>query len=196
MKITELDLKTNGKRYKCGNDIFVVKDGDLINVVNDVYQKDLCITIADLLEMNFEEIKEAKNPYTRVCNRKKYYSIERDGSVDLYQEDEHTFDNRLFSKANYFNNRKYAEYIAFKETLIRRMDRFAWEHNETAINWRDSCSAKYYIAFDNTYNELSIDCNCTYQSNNIYFTSREIAVKAIEKFKDDLIKLYTWRFDV
>ena len=61
MKITELDLKTNGKRYKCGNDIFVVKDGDLINVVNDVYQKDLCITIADLLEMNFEEIKEAKN---------------------------------------------------------------------------------------------------------------------------------------
>lgn len=195
MKITELDLKTNGKRYKCGNDIFIVKDGDLINVVNNVYQKDLCIPIAKLLEMEFKEIKEIENPYARVANEGFYHVIEREGYLN-WMADDSAYDDRMFDIANYFNNKEYAEYIAFKETLIRRMDRFAWEHNETAINWRDSCSAKYYIAFDNTYNELSIDCNCTYQSNNIYFTSREIAAKAIEEFKDDLIKLYTWRFDV
>ena len=196
MKITELDLKTNGKRYKCGNDIFIVKDGDLINVVSNIYQKDLCIPIAKLLEMEFKEVKEVQNPYTRVNYIEKYCSIGRRGDVGFIQEDSHYYDNELFSIANYFNNKEYAEYVAFKETLMRRMDRFAWEHNEIDINWRDSCSAKYYIAFDNIYNELSIDCNCTYQSNNIYFTSREIAAKAIEEFKDDLIKLYTWRFDV
>ena len=34
-----------------------------------------------------------------------------------------------------------------------------------------------------------------YMSNNIiYFTSHEIAEKALEEFKEDLIKLYTWKF--
>ena len=32
MKITELDLKTEGKRYKCGNSMFVIKNGDLFDV--------------------------------------------------------------------------------------------------------------------------------------------------------------------
>ena len=30
----------------------------------------------------------------------------------------------------------------------------------------------------------------------IKFTSRDIVEKAIEEFKEDLIKLYTWRYDV
>ena len=193
MKITELDLKTNGKRYKCGSDIFMVKDGDLINVVSNIYQKDLCIPIADLLEMEFEEVKEVKNPYERVDHRERYYAITREGAITLLTDDS-GYDNQMFNVTNYFNNKEYAKYIAFKESLMRKMDKFAWEHNARVIDWNDGCS-KYYISFDTEIQELRIFWRVSNKSNDIYFTSQEIAEKALEKFKDDLIKLYTWKFD-
>jgi hypothetical protein len=190
MKIIDIDFKEDGKKYFCKdmNEVFEVEEGNLIAATRN-------FSMAELLEMEFEEIKEAKNPYTRVNDRERYYSIfgfRTHSDTDNNFE----FDNELFSAANYFNNKEYAEYIAFKETLMRRMDRFAWENNETVINWNDSCSEKYYIKFSNKHNELIIVWSCSYQSNNVYFTSREVAEKAIEEFKEDLMKLYTWEFDV
>lgn len=193
MKITELDFTTEGKRYKWDNNILIVKNGDLLEVETNTYLKDFCIPIVELLEMEFEEVKEMKNPYTRVVNREKYYSIGKEGSVEWFKDDS-GYDNRMFNIANYFNNRNYAEYVAFKENLMRRMDRFAWENNEKVVNWNDR-SAKYYISFSHTDNRLMVDGALVYMSNNIYFESHEIAVKALEEFKEDLIKLYTWKFD-
>lgn len=193
MKITELDLRAEGKRYKCGNSIFKVKDGDLVDIESNAYLRDENISIADLLKLDFEEIKEMKNPYERVDYKDWYYAIERAGFATTLA-DNSDYDDSMFNVANYFNNKEYAEYIAFKENLMRKLDRFAWENNAKVINWCDS-SKKYYIAFSNQYSELMIDWDFAYKSNNIYFTSREIAGKALEKFKDDLMKLYTWEFD-
>lgn len=194
MKITELDLQTESKRYKCGNRIFKVKDGDLVDIESNAYLRDENIPIAYLLNLDFEEIKEIKNPYTRVDYNDWYYAIERAGSVTTLA-DNSDYDYRMFNVANYFNNKNYAEYVGFKETLMRKLDKFAWEHNEQTISWND-CRHKYFILFSIDDNELIVDWNRVYKSNNVYFTSREIAEKALEKFKDDLIKLYTWRFDV
>ena len=195
MKITELDLKTEGKRYKCGNKMFVIKNGDLFDVEMYTYLKDACIPVAELIEMEFKEVNEMKNPYTRVDYREKYYNITGDGCITFIEECGHDYDMNMFNIANYFNNKEYTKYISFKEALMRRMDRFAWDYNAKAINWDDNI-AKYYIAFNRYDNELEILVAYGVQSNDIYFTSREIAVKALKKFKDDLIKLYTWRFDV
>lgn len=190
MKIIDIDFKEDGKKYCCKdtNEVFEVKEGNLI-----ASRKSYCM--AELLEMEFEEIKEMKNPYTRVGNGQVYNSINGSRTIAALIDKKHDYDDEMFNIMNYFNNRNYAEYIAFKETLMRRLDRFAWEHNAKAIDWDDSCSAKYYIEFSNTRDELIIDWNCSDQSNNVYFTSKEIAKKAVEKFKDDLIKLYTWEFD-
>lgn len=193
MKITELDLKTEGKRYKCDNNIFIVKDGDLLEVEINTYLKDLCIPISELLEMEFEEIEKAKNPYTKVDDGDKYYSI-LGFWMHSNTDCNHEIDNKLFSTANYFNNKEYAKYIAFKETLMRRLDKFAWDHNAKAVTCGDG-STKYYISFSHTDNRVIVDWDFMYMSNNVYFTSREIAEKALEKFKDALMKLYTWEFD-
>ena len=193
MKITELDLRTEGKRYKCGNRIFTVKYGDLVDIESNTYLRKENISITELLKMDFEEIKEIKNPYTRVDYNDWYYAIERAGSVTSLA-DNSDYDDRMFNVANYFNNKNYAEYVGFKETLMRKLDKFAWEHNEQTISWND-CRHKYFILFSIDDNELIVDWNRVYKSNNVYFTSREIAEKALEKFKDDLMKLYTWEFD-
>lgn len=194
MKITELDLKTEGKRYKSAERVFKVKDGGLLDVKTNTRLEYLGITLIELLEMEFEEVKKTKNPYFRVRSSKKYYFVGSCGGRETTTDYNHGIDHKLFNVANYFNNKEYAEYMAFKETLMRRIDRFAWEHNAKVIDWNDS-TTKYYIAFSNTHNELIIDWSCSHQANNIYFTSKEIAEKALKEFKDNLIKLYTWEFD-
>ena len=188
MKIIDIDLRENGKKYFCKqvNEVFKVEEGNLIPTTRR-------FSMADLLKMDFEEIKEMKNPYERVDNRDIYYAIERAGSVTSLA-DNSDYDYRMFNVANYFNNKNYAEYVGFKETLMRKLDKFAWEHNEQTISWND-CRHKYFILFSIDDNELIVDWNRVYKSNNVYFTSREIAEKALEKFKDDLMKLYTWEFD-
>lgn len=190
MKITELDLQTESKRYKCGNRIFKVKDGDLVDIESNAYLRDENIPIAYLLNLDFEEIKEMKNPYERVSVGERYY-LKNQIEVKYSNDD---FDNMQFINANYFNNKNYAEYIAFKETLMRKLDKFAWEHNAKVINW-NYWSTKHYIAFDIDIKELKVCWCISHRSNDIYFTSKEIAEKALEEFKDDLIKLYTWKFD-
>lgn len=188
MKIIELDLRENGKKYFCkqANEVFKVEEGNLIPVKRN-------FSMAELLKMDFEEIDEMKNPYKQARYGDKYYSI-FEFRIRRNMDSNHEIDNKLFSTANYFNNKEYAKYIAFKETLMRRIDRFAWEHNAKVIDWHDH-STKYYITFANGNNELIVDWDFAYKSNNIYFTSKEIAEKAIEEFKDDLMKLYTWEFD-
>ena len=194
MKITELDLKTEGKRYKCGNSMFVTKNGDLFDVEMHTYLKDECIPVAELIEMEFREVEKMKNPYARVDYKDWYYAIERVGSVTSLA-DNSDYDNRMFNIANYFNNKEYAEYVSFKEDLMRKMDKFAWEHNARVTDWNNILT-KFHIIFNHDNNEPMVDWSCAYACNNVHFTSKEIADKALEEFKDDLIKLYTWKFDV
>lgn len=188
MKIIHIDLKENGKKYFCkqANEVFKVEEGNLIPVTRS-------FSMADLLKFDFEEIKETKNPYERVNNGERYYFVSERG-VEIFKEFTECSDNELFNSSNYFNNKNYAKYVAFKETLMRKLDKFAWEHNARVVNWERN-SKKYYITFDIDVKELIIYWRISYKSNDIHFTSKEIAIKALEKFKDDLIKLYTWEFD-
>ena len=187
MKIIDIDFKEDGKKYLCKdiNEVFEVEEGNLIAATKN-------FTIAELLEMDFEEIKETKNPYKQAGYGERYHCI-YGLTIHLNTDSNHEIDNKLFSTANYFNNKEYAEYIAFKETLMRKLDRFAWEYNETAIDWNDS-TTKYCIEFNYKHNELAVVWTFEYKSSNVYFTSGKIAEKALEEFKDDLIKLYTWKF--
>lgn len=194
MKITEINLKEEGAKYYCkeGLENFIVKNGDLVGENSGV---DItCIfTIGMIMNIEFERVKTVKNPYERI-KKELYYSIGGVCEIDRYSDVEDEVDNKKFNVANYFNNKNYAEYINFKETLMRRIDRFAWEHNAKAMNCGDG-STKYYISFSHADNRVIADWDFMHMSNNIYFTSREIAEKAIEEFKDDLMKLYTWKFD-
>ena len=190
MKIINIDLKENGKKYFCkqANEVFEVEKGNLIPATRR-------FSMADLLKMDFEEIKETKNPYERVSIDEAYYFVDEEGRVRYFKDLNDHVDNKQFNSLNYFNNKNYAEYVGFKETLMRKLDRFAWEHNAKAVKW-DCNQSKYYIIFNYYGNKKLEVCGCfSMQSNDIYFTSKEIAKMALEKFKDDLIKLYTWKFD-
>lgn len=189
MKITELDLQAEGKKYFCKevDEVFIVKEGNLTTITRS-------FGMAELLKLDFEEIKETKNPYERANINERYYFVKGRGEVGYLKDLNDYIDNKQFNGLDYFNNKNYAEYVAFKETLMRKLDKFAWEHNAKVIDWEHNLT-KYYIAFDINSKELKISWRVSYKSNDVFFTSKEIAEKALEEFKDDLIKLYTWKFD-
>ena len=70
MKIINIDLQAEGKKYFCkqANEVFKVEKGNLIPATRR-------FSMADLLKMDFEEIKETKNPYERVNNDERYYFV-------------------------------------------------------------------------------------------------------------------------
>lgn len=189
MKLVDIDLNVNGKKYFCEevNEVFEVVEGNLIPATR-------CFSMADLLKFDFEEVKKTENPYERVNINERYYFVNDQGGVDYVQNLDDYYDNIKFNSLNYFNNKNYAEYITFKENLMRKLDKFAWEHNARVINWERN-SKKYYITFDIDIKNLVVCWRVSYKSNDVFFTSKEIAKKALKEFKDDLIKLYTWEFD-
>lgn len=191
MKIINIDLKENGKKYFCkqANEVFEVEEGNLIASRKS-------FSMADLLKFDFEEIKETKNPYERVDIDESYCFVNTLGEVDYIKELNDYIDNKQFNSLNYFNNKNYAKYIDFKETLMRKLDRFAWEHNAKVSNWDVSSGPVYYIGLDRCDKKLAVCGAHMFRASDIYFTSQGIAEQAIEEFKDDLIKLYTWKFDI
>lgn len=190
MKIIELDLQTEGKRYFCKqiNEVVEVKDGNIVGTKKN-------LNLASLLQMDFEEYVPKVTPYTRVDVDNTYYLIAPHSIVNHVQEKRCCVDDKMFEVVNYFNSKNYAEYIAFKGNLMRRIDKFAWEHNKEVIDWNNTEKRKYKIIYNYKYKILEIECEIRRREMGIYFDSAETARAAMEAFEADLMKLYTWEFD-
>ena len=196
MKITEINLKEEGAKYSYENSLenFVVKNKRLIGEESGVKLTDI-FSLDSILNAEFKKVSEFKTPYERVGKEEQYYFITAYKEVRSALETDHELDNKMIKSENYFNNKNYAEYINFKENLLRKLDRFAWENNKEVIDWDNERKRKYFIYYNHRHKIFEVCSNTYIQEMNIYFSDKEIAEKAIEEFKDDLIKLYTWDFN-
>ena len=118
-----------------------------------------------------------------------YYSISTNGNVHAYIFYEDNVDKELINFGNYFKTKEEAERKVFEVKLHRQLELFALENNETEINWNDN-SKKYIISY-NTHGRLFIDDVYSLKDfGQVYFAPEEVARKAIETFKDDLIRYF------
>lgn len=81
--------------------------------------------------------------------------------------------------------------IAERRKLQSEMEMFARINNEGKIDWNDEEQLKWYIDVDCLNKKLEINyyLYCRFM-NETYFTSQEIAEKALDKFGDRIKKLY------
>ena len=99
-------------------------------------------------------------------------------------------DNTRFDFGNYFKTQEEAERKRFEIKLHRQLELFALENNDIEIDWNDS-SKKYKINYSKNIG-MSIDKVYSLKDfGQVYFTSKEIAEKALETFVDDLIRYFT-----
>ena len=104
----------------------------------------------------------------------------------------HVLNEKCYKNANYFSTKEKAEEINFKQTLLRKLQRFSDENGGNEIDWNNEIKMKWGIWYNNEYEELA-SCPYVYGQafGQVYFISEEVAEKAIELFCDELIEYFT-----
>lgn len=131
-------------------------------------------------EVAAQEKREAdrlaeQDPFARV-KRKPYFLINGVGKVSTLAEGATNTDDELYSIANYCHDRGMMEQRALHETLNRLLWRYSETHGDQMIAKQHAiCSAwdddEFYTLF----------CVSGKQQGTIYFSSRDVAVAAIEE---------------
>ena len=164
--------------------------------------KSLCDIIEDCkLNQNpeYEELFYAVLSLTSVCNMlsMKFRDIKPDTKefiLNLKKQNMHDMYKNALNKSpkEFIGWYELANKINFQQTLFRKLQRFTDENNECDLDWSNFQQKKYYIYYDYDYSKLLIDCNtCSKKFGNVFFSSEEIAQKAIEEFKDELLEYFT-----
>ena len=146
----------------------------------------------EITDMINEEIKQSLTENKRSRNFAKegdeeYYFIDFYGEICqaffIRKNEEETF--------NAFTNKEFAEKIAFKQLMERKLLAFKEEYDNVKLDWNDEDSGKITLRWNTLKNELEIISFCiTKIQGSIYFSSFEIAEKCIEMYKDDLNKYF------
>ena len=151
--------------------------------------------LEDIFNTQVADIKKQiekcdKKVFKPVKFGEKYYSISTNGNIHMCNFLNDNVDKELIDFGNYFKTQEEAERKYFEIRLHRQLELFALENNETEIDWNDS-SEKYIISYcigGGIYIHMVYSLKGFGQ---IYFTSKEIAEKALETFEDDLIRYFT-----
>lgn len=98
---------------------------------------------------------------------------------------------------NCFQTEEEAKHMVEKLKVIKELQDFALENYTEKIDWKNNKQLKFFINFDCYSN--SVGYSCTDDTKplplNVFFTSRELALKAIEKVGEERIKKYYFDID-
>lgn len=187
-------------RRKGWGDVWFTLDngGALLRNVPGSYNKKA--TITGLEPLTLESVENVYSNDWEVVEEKKwgpkkgavYWFITPDGCIDYYSYEDDETDKNFIAIGNCFQTEQQAEFMTEKLRVIHELEKFAFENNEKEIDWNDVNQTKYYLGMSQA--EKIIDVFFTYKwcytPFNIYFTSEEIAEKAIETIGEDRIKKY------
>ena len=161
---------------------------ELLNKLKQL-EKDFNTKVADIKK----QIEECDNKvFKPIKLGEKYYSISTNGEIDQYYFYNDNVNKEIIDFGNYFKTQEEAERKCFEIRLHRQLELFALENNENEIDWNNTDKNKYYIYYSYDDNCLDVEDIYDYRDfGQVYFTSEEIAEKAIETFKYDLIRYFT-----
>ena len=119
-----------------------------------------------------------------------YFCIDFDGAVDSCQFDNDDYDKGVISLGNCYRTEAEAIFAIERQKLLIELQDFADENNNEIDFGKPT--EKYRIvfscAFGITYHRLYTDKVYQLKNMDIYFSSKEIAEKAIEKFGERMKK--------
>ena len=128
-------------------------------------------------------------------NGEKYFCLLSDGSVESTTYYKGALfcacDLERYTIGNCFKTKEEAEFVAEQIKVYTELKRYAAEHNEGEIDWRNSLRCKYCIIYDHVYKTFIVSPYHTIQNlMQVYFTSSQIARDAIKAVGEDRIKKY------
>ena len=144
-----------------------------------------------------KEIADEEEPFIKEGQR--YFVIDDTFGLGSYCYYDELFDKKYLNCGNMFpftdENREQVEkevsLIAERRKLQSEMEMFTRQNNEEEIDWNNTEQQKWYLYICYSKCEIRINWHIVDGTpNTTYFTSEEIAQKALEKFGDRLKELY------
>jgi len=127
------------------------------------------------------EEKTINSPFDRAEVGEDYYYINYEGQVELDEETHNPFDDGCFEIANYCTDKKLMQQRAYHKILDDLLFRFSMQNDGDKVDWNDKESCKYYITYNYENMIFSVEHRDFMKSKEIYFYTRIIAQRAIEK---------------
>ena len=187
-----IELMKQGKMIKSGIWIYSMDSDGVIWLKTELHTGWVEAHTFNILANDYEEYIEPKplTGWERV-EGDSYETITSNGALNTVDFG-YYMDVERYKQANYFSTKEKAEEINFKQMLFRKLQRFSDENGGNEIDWNDEIKMKWGIWYNHDYEELA---SCPYfygqAFGQVYFISKEVAEKAIELFRDELIKYFT-----
>lgn len=128
-------------------------------------------------------IETRQNPFERVDGDGSYYFINNYADIN---EDSRE-DDLLFNSVNYFNDKDFAQQVAFHQLLYRKLLKFTYESECEDVGWNPR-HAHWYIYYDIACDKFCISSNDTFKHQGVYFSTRQCAERAIKEVVKPFIK--------
>ena len=187
-----------GKKYKDNKGVMweVSKLGDNTDLYNS--ESNLYISTNYILsrinELEFEEVRKEDLKYGD-----KYFYLNVFNIINETTFKNSMQDDRLIEVNNCYPYTQENEEEVLKEVILIRdrkklkadMEIFARENNTEKIDWNDFKQRKYHLFVSYKQKEILIEYMYGYRYEEMtYYTSREVADRALEKFGQRLKELY------
>lgn len=136
------------------------------------------------------EKEENKSKRWRAKNRGDYFYVSTSNTIVFEKDYNLESDNFRYDTHNYFQTKEDVQkYVEVLETE-RQLKKFADEHNDV-IDWDNNNLVKYYLAYNYNAQAICTNSACAIgYPRIIYFSSKEIAEKAINTIGAENIKQY------
>lgn len=130
-----------------------------------------------------------KNPFKDVDRFEDYYFVDRNNEVHASMKTDSSVDNQMYTSANYFNDKAFAEQVALHQLLYRKLLKFTYD-NECADSqiWGGNGLEHWYIMYDFVECIFWADWVSTSKNNDVYFSTKEAAERAIEEVVKPFVK--------
>ena len=199
-----LEFLKEGKRIRRKEDCGWVSlnNGDLLRYelsssrIGELVRGNASFSLADVLADDWEVIETKKEKtWWKPKVGESYWSIRPwSGAVRVCYND-HKVDGFAVSMGLCFQTEEQADFMVEKLKVIYELEKFAYENNDEEIDWNNQDQRKYYLILTCTGGKKRY-MNATYSFEvrsvpfNVYFTSEELARKAIATIGAERIKKY------
>ena len=138
--------------------------------------------------LGIEVETKRKNPFDEVNRFEDYYFVEKNNEVHAYMKTDSSVDDQMYTSANYFNDKAFAEQVALHQLLYRKLLKFAYDNwFEDAAKW-DGVNPHWHIIY-NKVNDVFINMKKLASKDfTVYFSSEEGADRAIHEVVEPFMK--------
>lgn len=139
--------------------------------------------------VDFSDCSKRNNPFN---DRPKvddiFYYITSDG---VRLDDNDDYNANMITATNSFNYETFANQVYLHELLNRKLLKYAWDNEAEDCEWdKTNVNSHYFIYFDSAKGHFVVGDNHYCHSQNIYFSSENVAKQAIE----DIIKPFMMEY--